>query len=136
MCIICKNNGVIPVGTKELRISECQISVIPELPSSLEEFSCSGCTGLTNIPELPSSLKRFFCSGYTNVIFCQDKVAKQIGVDIVEVNYQRYRKEQCFKYFSDREGLLFEELIIKTCHPDRIMWYMDLEELKFMGLVQ
>lgn len=44
---------------------------------------------------------------------------------------EKYRKESCHKSLYDFE----EELIKKSCHPKRIMSYLDIEELKFLGFI-
>jgi hypothetical protein len=49
---------------------------------------------------------------------------------IVDINYQKYRKEGC----SMLTNIILEELIARTWHPDRIRdWCWDEEEKKFMN---
>jgi predicted DNA-binding protein (MmcQ/YjbR family) len=86
---------------------------------------------LTSLPTLPPSLIKLYCSGCTSLIFAPEEVIEQVGVELVEANYQTWRATQCRKWFGMREGIATEELIKVSCHPDRFEWYADWEELKW-----
>jgi hypothetical protein len=68
-----------------------------------------------------------YCSGCASIIFAPQRCIDQIGVEIVEKNYQKYYREMCGKRFG-KDSALYEELIRVACHPKRVLqWTDDLE---------
>jgi hypothetical protein len=58
------------------------------------------------------------------MIFAPLICIEQIGSELVEVNYQKYRKEMCKKNIE----IYGDELIRAACHPNRVLqWTDDLE---------
>ncbi len=96
-------------------------------------LNCSGCTSLTHLPErLPKGFKCLDCSGCTSLIFASQRAIDKVGEEIVNRNYEEWRKQQCWNHFSIKEGIISEELIKVSCHPSRIKSILATEDLKFI----
>lgn len=131
----------LPIRLRQLNCSGCTgLTRLPEtLPKKLQYLYVNGCTGLEELPALPKSLKYLHVNWCTSMISLPDVLPERLtvfGERMVEDNYNRWRQEQCSRYFSvKKKSIVAEELIMKACHPSRMLWYMDWEELKLMGLV-
>ncbi len=103
------------------------------MPEGLKELWCSDCTSLTHLPEkLPEGLKKLDCSDCTSLIFAPQRAIDQVGEEIVNRNYEEWRKKQCWNHFSIKEGIISEELIKVSCHPSRIRSILAIEDLSFI----
>ena len=116
------------------------LTTLPELQQSLEGLLCSNCPLLTTIPELPQSLTWLDCDNCPNLIFIPESALKYISSELLETinsNYLKWRQEQALNLFSSKTGLLYEDLIRKTWHPDRVVdWCWDTEEVKWFKLLK
>jgi hypothetical protein len=90
---------------------------------------------LTHIQSELVNVAELYCDGCTSIIFAPQKCINQIGLEIVEKNYQKYCKEICHSRFG-KDGAVYEELIRVACRPDRILqWTDDLEFYTELGKI-
>lgn len=84
-----------------------------------------------NLEEIPIIYNKSFIDYYNcpSLLCIPPKCRKRS--DILYSDFQHViRKSKCQKMIYDIE----EELIKRACHPKRIQSYLDIEELKFIGL--
>ena len=111
MCIICKNNGIIPAGTSKIDCSGCtSLTSLPTLPPSLIQLYCRYCISLTTLPTLPSSLTYLYCTGCTS----QTSLPDLLGRPLFSQNH-RIRNSApllCLGHPRSRHGLSVLTLVI------------------------
>jgi hypothetical protein len=120
------------INLERLWIQDCPITYIPKEYNKLTLLECWRCPNLVDIPNC--SLKTLSCRDCPILTFAPTQLINtpsQIHqIEIVDNNYQRYRKEGCKKLVDT----IFEELIQRTWEPKRaIEWCWDDEEKKFMS---
>jgi hypothetical protein len=130
----CTNIEYIPKELTKLStlcISNClNIKEIPKELINLVELNCDNCPNIVEIHNF-KNLKLIACYNCPKLTFAPTHLIKnQVILNIIESNYQKYRKEACKKLVFT----ILEELIQKTWEPKRARdWCWDEEEKKFMN---
>lgn len=131
--IICNYNSSLKElsSLPTLMSLRCENCIYLERIYNMEKLSCLFCNNCINLKEvygvpLISNFQRNHCDDLTifpSYRFYDDNV-------IYRLRYEKW----CLEKSKERCNIILKELIEKSCHPKRIQSYLDIEELKWLGI--